>query len=165
MFVRIKNIGTIREVVHLVLEELFIIEIKKIQILIYTNTALLQFCSMLWNLHLGQKLSVKMEMEKYKIINVYYLIFLHLSILYHSVPHVNVVNVHTFTTLTWGTECLNIRFPLPTLLCAEYGVKLIITTLTTNSKLYLGMQQGNQREPSVKTFRRILEALCVYWGN
>ena len=22
----------------------------------------------------------------------------------------------------WGTECLNIRFPLPTLLCAEYNV-------------------------------------------
>ena len=25
----------------------------------------------------------------------------------------------------WGTECLNTRFPLPTLLCAEYSVKLI----------------------------------------
>ena len=25
----------------------------------------------------------------------------------------------------WGTECLNIRFPLPTLLCAGYSVKLI----------------------------------------
>ena len=26
---------------------------------------------------------------------------------------------------TWGTECLNTRFPLPTLLCAGYSVKLI----------------------------------------
>ena len=26
---------------------------------------------------------------------------------------------------TWGTECLNTRFPLSTLLCAEYSVKLI----------------------------------------
>ena len=26
----------------------------------------------------------------------------------------------------WGTECLNTRFPLPTLLCAGYSVKLII---------------------------------------
>ena len=26
----------------------------------------------------------------------------------------------------WGTECLNIRFPLPTLLCAGYSVKLIL---------------------------------------
>ena len=25
----------------------------------------------------------------------------------------------------WGTEWLNTRFPLPTLLCAEYSVKLI----------------------------------------
>ena len=25
----------------------------------------------------------------------------------------------------WGTECLNTRFPLPILLCAGYGVKLI----------------------------------------
>ena len=25
----------------------------------------------------------------------------------------------------WGTECLNTRFPLPTLLCAGYNVKLI----------------------------------------
>ena len=25
----------------------------------------------------------------------------------------------------WGTECLNTRFPLPTLLCAGYSVKLI----------------------------------------
>ena len=25
----------------------------------------------------------------------------------------------------WGTECLNTRFPLPTLLCAEYRQKLI----------------------------------------
>ena len=25
----------------------------------------------------------------------------------------------------WGTECLNTRFPLPTLLCARYSVKLI----------------------------------------
>ena len=25
----------------------------------------------------------------------------------------------------WGTECLNIRFPLPTLQCAGYSVKLI----------------------------------------
>ena len=24
----------------------------------------------------------------------------------------------------WGTECLNTRFPLPTLLCAAYSVKL-----------------------------------------
>ena len=24
----------------------------------------------------------------------------------------------------WGTECLNIRFPLPTLLCEGYSVKL-----------------------------------------
>ena len=24
----------------------------------------------------------------------------------------------------WGTECLNNRFPLPTLLCAGYSVKL-----------------------------------------
>ena len=24
----------------------------------------------------------------------------------------------------WGTECLNTRFPLPTLLCEEYSVKL-----------------------------------------
>ena len=24
----------------------------------------------------------------------------------------------------WGTECLNTKFPLPTLLCAEYSVKL-----------------------------------------
>ena len=26
----------------------------------------------------------------------------------------------------WGTECLNTRFPLPTLLCAGYSVKLIL---------------------------------------
>ena len=26
----------------------------------------------------------------------------------------------------WGMECLNTRFPLPTLLCAGYSVKLII---------------------------------------
>ena len=26
----------------------------------------------------------------------------------------------------WGTECLNSRLPLPTLLCAEYSVKLIL---------------------------------------
>ena len=26
----------------------------------------------------------------------------------------------------WGTECLTTRFPLPTLLCAGYSVKLII---------------------------------------
>ena len=25
----------------------------------------------------------------------------------------------------WGTECLNTRFPLPTLPCARYSVKLI----------------------------------------
>ena len=25
----------------------------------------------------------------------------------------------------WGTECLNIRFPLPTLLCVGYSVKLV----------------------------------------
>ena len=25
----------------------------------------------------------------------------------------------------WGTECLNIRFPLPTLMCAGYSVKLL----------------------------------------
>ena len=25
----------------------------------------------------------------------------------------------------WGTECLNTRFPLPTLLCAGYSVKLL----------------------------------------
>ena len=25
----------------------------------------------------------------------------------------------------WETKCLNIRFPLPTLLCAGYSVKLI----------------------------------------
>ena len=24
----------------------------------------------------------------------------------------------------WGTECLNTRFPLPTMLCAGYSVKL-----------------------------------------
>ena len=24
----------------------------------------------------------------------------------------------------WGTECLNTKFPLPTLLCAGYSVKL-----------------------------------------
>ena len=31
----------------------------------------------------------------------------------------------------WGTECLNTRFPLPTLVCAGYRVKLIfmLTTL------------------------------------
>ena len=28
----------------------------------------------------------------------------------------------------WGTECLNARFPLPTLQCAEYSVKLILNT-------------------------------------
>ena len=26
----------------------------------------------------------------------------------------------------WGTECLNTRFPLPSLLCAGYSVKLIL---------------------------------------
>ena len=29
----------------------------------------------------------------------------------------------------WGTECLNTRFPLPTLLCAGYRVKLIKKTI------------------------------------
>ena len=29
----------------------------------------------------------------------------------------------------WGTECLNTRFPLPTLLCAGYSVKLICKLL------------------------------------
>ena len=29
------------------------------------------------------------------------------------------------STRRWGTECLNTRFPLPTLLCARYSVKLI----------------------------------------
>ena len=26
---------------------------------------------------------------------------------------------------SWGTECLNTKFPQPTLLCAKYSVKLI----------------------------------------
>ena len=29
----------------------------------------------------------------------------------------------------WGTECLNTKFPLPTLLCAGYSVKLIFFLL------------------------------------
>ena len=30
----------------------------------------------------------------------------------------------------WGTEFLNTRFPLPTLLCAGYSVKLIMMMMT-----------------------------------
>ena len=29
----------------------------------------------------------------------------------------------------WGTECLNTTFPLPTLLCAGYSMKLILYSL------------------------------------
>ena len=32
----------------------------------------------------------------------------------------------------WGTECLNTRFPLPTLLCAGYCVKLKKTHVSQN---------------------------------
>ena len=34
----------------------------------------------------------------------------------------------------WGTECLNITFPLPTLLCVGYSVKLIIDFLSISNK-------------------------------
>ena len=34
----------------------------------------------------------------------------------------------------WGTECLNTRFPLPTLLCAGYSVKLILQKKATKLK-------------------------------
>ena len=35
--------------------------------------------------------------------------------------------------VTWGTECLSSRFPLPILLCAGYSVKLINKTTTISS--------------------------------
>ena len=37
----------------------------------------------------------------------------------------------------WGTECLNTRFPLPTLLCAGYSVKLILIFNPTKSAEYV----------------------------
>ena len=38
---------------------------------------------------------------------------------------------------TCGTECLNIRFPLPTLLCAGYSVKLKNILFFFSFTLYL----------------------------
>ena len=38
----------------------------------------------------------------------------------------------------WGTECLNTRFPLPTLLCAGYSVKLILI-IQENGKSVLNL--------------------------
>ena len=39
----------------------------------------------------------------------------------------------------WATECFNTRFPLPTLLCAGYSVKLFFyyLTLSTNERVAL----------------------------
>ena len=35
-----------------------------------------------------------------------------------------------------GTECLNTRFPLPTLPCAGYSVKLIYIVISYNNIIY-----------------------------
>ena len=40
----------------------------------------------------------------------------------------------------WGTECLNIRFPLPTLLCAGYSVKLVFDYISISSSWYRGVE-------------------------
>ena len=51
----------------------------------------------------------------------------------------------------WGTECPHTRFPLPTLLCAGYSVKLIylIFYLQNNITFYLAVR-GIQRESKKK---------------
>ena len=54
-------------------------------------------------------------------------------------------DVHIFLNkLMWGTECLDVMFPLPTLICAGYSVKSIflcvvvkIGKLTKNSTYYV----------------------------
>ena len=48
----------------------------------------------------------------------------------------------------WGTECLNTRFPLPTLLCAGYSVKLIyfiIKVTPLRSQISLLILSKNQQ--------------------
>ena len=45
-----------------------------------------------------------------------------------------------------ATECLNIRFPLPTLLCAEYSVKLIYLLALEAIRLKLILKPGYHRE-------------------
>ena len=87
----------------------------------------------------------------------------------------------------WGTECLNTKFPVPTMLCAGYSVKLIliyflclgtfgrIILLILPKKIYISFTlypaqcrvgRGNlMLRHSFPTFCRILEALCVEWQN
>ena len=62
-----------------------------------------------------------------------------------------------------GTECLNTRFPLLTLLCAGYSVKLI-------QKIFIVLlQQGRQTQPSANTLRSPLSAKfwrhCILGGG
>ena len=53
----------------------------------------------------------------------------------------------------WGTECLSTKFPLPTLLCAGYSIKLIliITLLITYSVECLSGKKPDKRESGSPT--------------
>ena len=61
-------------------------------------------------------------------LNIYWHIYFHfLALVSRQSATLTSATQHTMPPefgRKWGTECLNTRFPLPTLLCAEYSVKL-----------------------------------------
>ena len=48
----------------------------------------------------------------------------------------------------WGTECLNTRFPLLTLLCAGYSVKLIFFATWDEHTATTGSEDGHTKSKS-----------------
>ena len=68
----------------------------------------------------------------------------------------------------WETVCLNTRFPLPTLLCAEYSVKLIVIYLyyyiffiLMNSYGFVRDRQNSLYSLNLMTFDRFI--LTPFW--
>ena len=57
----------------------------------------------------------------------------------------------------WGMECLNIRFPLSTLLCVGYSVKLIIKNIKRLERLYYGTNW------STVSYIGVLNSFSAYW--
>ena len=60
----------------------------------------------------------------------------------------------------WGAECLNTRFPLPTLLYARYSVKLKI-----NVYIYIQSKNFYYKKKSMATFLNLFSSLLAFVQN
>ena len=63
----------------------------------------------------------------------------------------------------WGTECLNTRFPLPTLLCGGYSVKLIYLF---NFICYRKLQiESEEHSFESSKYKKVIRESRLIFGN